>query len=59
MIQQSIFRGKELQYLLYVERLRMHRVLFEHLPRMEYRQKVDVPNGLASSFPTLYQDDVA
>ena len=59
MIQRPTFQGKELQYLLYEERLQKHHVLFERLPKMEYRQKADVPSDPASSFPTLYQDDVA
>ena len=59
MTQQSIFQGIKLQYLLYEERPQKHHALSAHLPRMEYHQKADVPNGLASNFPTLYQDDVA
>ena len=56
MTQLPIFQDKVLRFLHYEVLQQMRRVLFEHLPRMEYHQKEDVQDSQASSFPTLYQD---
>ena len=56
MTQLPIFQDKVLRFLRYEALERNCRVLFEHLPRMEYHQKEDVQDSQASSFPTLYLD---
>ena len=56
MTQQPTVQDKVLRFLRYEVLQQMRRVLFEHLPRMEYHQKEDVQDSQASSFPTLYQD---
>ena len=56
MIQQPTAQDKVLRFLRYEVLQQMRRVLFEHLPRMEYHQKEDVQDSQASSFPTLYLD---
>ena len=57
MTQQPTVQDKVLRYLRYGVLQQMRRVLFEHLPKMEYHQKEDVQDSQASSFPTLYLDD--
>ena len=56
MIQQPTAQDKVLRFLRYEVLQQMHRVLFEHLPKMEYHQKEDALDSPASSFPTLYLD---
>ena len=56
MTQLPIFQDKVLRFLRYEALEQNCRVLFVHLPRMEYHQKEDVQDSQASSFPTLYLD---
>ena len=56
MIQQPTVQDKVLRFLRYEVLEQNCRVLFEHLPRMEYHQKEDALDSQASSFPTLYLD---